>query len=36
MAINETNFNFPGQEGFYRGKVRDVYLFPEIIAIVVS
>jgi phosphoribosylaminoimidazole-succinocarboxamide synthase len=36
MAINETNFTFPGQEGFYRGKVRDVYLFPEIIAIVVS
>ena len=36
MAIRETNFNFPGQDGFYRGKVRDVYLFPEIIAIVVS
>ena len=36
MAIKETNFNFPGQEGFYRGKVRDVYIFPEIIAIVVS
>ena len=36
MAINETNFNFPGQEGFYRGKVRDVYLFPAVIPIVVS
>ena len=36
MAIKETNFSFPGQEGFYRGKVRDVYIFPETIAIVVS
>lgn len=25
QAIKETNFNFPGQTGFYRGKVRDVY-----------
>lgn len=24
-AIKETNFNFPGQSKFYRGKVRDVY-----------
>ncbi|WP_419800671.1 phosphoribosylaminoimidazolesuccinocarboxamide synthase [Mucilaginibacter sp.] len=24
-AIKETNFNFPGQSDFYRGKVRDVY-----------
>jgi len=24
-AIKETNFNFPGQTGFYKGKVRDVY-----------
>lgn len=24
-AIKETNFNFPGQTNFYRGKVRDVY-----------
>lgn len=24
-AIKETNFNFPGQTSFYRGKVRDVY-----------
>ncbi len=36
MAIKETNFHFPEQESFYRGKVRDVYIFPEIIAIVVS
>lgn len=35
-AIKETNFNFPQQEGFYRGKVRDVYLFDDIIAIVTS
>lgn len=27
-AIQETNFQFPGQTGFYRGKVRDVYAFP--------
>ncbi len=25
MAIRETNFHFPNQTGFYRGKVRDVY-----------
>jgi phosphoribosylaminoimidazole-succinocarboxamide synthase len=25
MAILETNFTFPGQTKFYRGKVRDVY-----------
>lgn len=24
-AIKETKFNFPGQTGFYKGKVRDVY-----------
>ena len=35
-AIKETRFKFPGQEGFYKGKVRDVYIFPDIIAIVVS
>ena len=28
-AIQETNFNFPGQTGFYRGKVRDVYSFAD-------
>ncbi|MBC8156440.1 MAG: phosphoribosylaminoimidazolesuccinocarboxamide synthase [Bacteroidetes bacterium] len=26
-AIQETHFNFPGQTGFYQGKVRDVYSF---------
>ena len=25
QALKETNFNFPGQTNFYRGKVRDVY-----------
>lgn len=25
QALKETNFNFPGQTGFYKGKVRDVY-----------
>ena len=24
-ALKETDFNFPGQTGFYKGKVRDVY-----------
>jgi phosphoribosylaminoimidazole-succinocarboxamide synthase len=24
-SIKETHFNFPGQTGFYKGKVRDVY-----------
>ena len=25
QSLKETNFNFPGQTGFYKGKVRDVY-----------
>ena len=25
IAIKETNFNLPGQQDLYRGKVRDVY-----------
>ena len=29
MPIQETNFQFPGQTAFYRGKVRDVYSFPD-------
>ncbi len=28
-GIQETNFQFPGQTGFYRGKVRDVYFFDQ-------
>lgn len=27
MPIQETHFSFPGQTGFYKGKVRDVYSF---------
>jgi phosphoribosylaminoimidazole-succinocarboxamide synthase len=36
QAISETNFNFPGQTGFYRGKVRDVYFFGERMVMVAS
>lgn len=35
-AIQETNFHFPGQTGFYRGKVRDVYAFPEKLVMIAS
>ncbi|MBL7857146.1 MAG: phosphoribosylaminoimidazolesuccinocarboxamide synthase [Cyclobacteriaceae bacterium] len=35
-AIRETNFTFPGQTGFYRGKVRDVYYFGNVMAMVAS
>ncbi|WP_439883552.1 phosphoribosylaminoimidazolesuccinocarboxamide synthase [Pontibacter sp. MBLB2868] len=35
-AIKETNFSFPGQTGFYRGKVRDVYYFNDRLAIVAT
>lgn len=35
-AIRETNFKFPGQTGFYRGKVRDVYFFGQYMAMVAS
>jgi phosphoribosylaminoimidazole-succinocarboxamide synthase len=28
-AIKETHFSFPGQTGFYKGKVRDVYTIDE-------
>lgn len=36
QAIKETNFKFPGQTGFYKGKVRDVYYFGNIMAMVAS
>ncbi len=29
QAIKETHFNFKGQTGFYKGKVRDVYYFGD-------
>ena len=35
-AIQETNFQFPGQTAFYRGKVRDVYSFPEKLVMVAT
>lgn len=35
-AIKETQFNFPGQIGFYKGKVRDVYIFEESLAVVAT
>jgi phosphoribosylaminoimidazole-succinocarboxamide synthase len=35
-AIKETNFHFPGQTGFYKGKVRDVYSFNNKLAVVVT
>jgi phosphoribosylaminoimidazole-succinocarboxamide synthase len=35
-AIKETHFQFKGQTGFYRGKVRDVYYFGEKMAMVAS
>ncbi len=36
QAISETNFQFPQQTSFYRGKVRDVYRFGTLMALVVS
>ena len=36
-AIKETNFNFPGQTNFYKGKVRDVYTIDnQVMAMVVT
>lgn len=36
QAIKETNFQFKGQTGFYRGKVRDVYYFGDTMAMVAT
>lgn len=36
QALKETNFKFPGQTGFYRGKVRDVYFFNDQMAVVTT
>ena len=36
QAIKETKFNFPGQTGFYSGKVRDVYYFGDLMAMVAT
>lgn len=35
-TINTTNFNFPHQTGFYKGKVRDVYSFENLLIMVAS
>ena len=35
-AIQETNFNFPNQKSFYRGKVRDVYAFDDKLVMVAT
>jgi phosphoribosylaminoimidazole-succinocarboxamide synthase len=35
-AIKETHFQFPGQTGFYKGKVRDVYYFGDRMAMVAT
>lgn len=36
QAIKETKFTFPGQTGFYGGKVRDVYYFGDFMAMVAT
>ena len=36
QAIKETNFKFSGQTGFYKGKVRDVYYFGNLMAMVAT
>lgn len=36
QALKETNFQFKGQTGFYRGKVRDVYYFGDQMVMVAS
>lgn len=36
QAIKETHFNFTGQTGFYKGKVRDVYYFDDKMAMVAT
>lgn len=35
-AIKETRFSFDGQTDFYRGKVRDIYYFPDKLVIVAT
>jgi|SRR6187399_593368 len=36
MPITETKFSLPGQTGFYKGKVRDVYYVNDIMVAVAS
>ncbi|QCK15483.1 phosphoribosylaminoimidazolesuccinocarboxamide synthase [Mangrovivirga cuniculi] len=35
-ALKETNYNFNGQDKFYRGKVRDVYTFGDKLVMIAS
>lgn len=35
MALQKTHFTFPGQTGFYKGKVRDVYTIEDRLLIMV-
>lgn len=35
-ALQETNFNFPNQTNFYRGKVRDVYTIGDQLVMIAS
>jgi phosphoribosylaminoimidazole-succinocarboxamide synthase len=35
-SLKETSFNFPGQQGLYKGKVRDVYDFGDNILMIAS
>lgn len=35
-AVSQTDFQFPGQTGFYRGKVRDVYTIGDKLVMVAS
>jgi phosphoribosylaminoimidazole-succinocarboxamide synthase len=36
QTITDTNYNFPGQEAIYKGKVRDVYMFEKELVVVAS
>lgn len=36
QTITETSFQFPGQTGFYKGKVRDVYYLQNDVLVVVA
>lgn len=36
QAISQTNFKFPGQTGFYSGKVRDVYYFDDFMVMIAT
>ena len=35
-VIQQTHYNFPGQQGFYQGKVRDVYAFEDRLVMVAT